>query len=130
MKRILIIVLYVLINLVNCEKPDSDEFSIKQLKIDFYAGGVSKGTSNSKGVTFESTILYKNFNINNYQGCDTVMFIASLASSNRYNNCYLELYNFTDSTFIENSTLITSSINDTMIESQNLINSFLKRILI
>jgi hypothetical protein len=127
MKKILVLAIIISVNLMSCEKSKLDELAIKQLKIDLYTGGSSQSTSNSEGQTYESKILYKNFNIKNYQGCDSIVFVASLKTYSGNNRCYLELYNLTDDTAITNSILSTYFTNLTWIESPNLFDSFTEK---
>lgn len=65
------------------------------------------------------------FNINNFQGVDSIIFGAYLQSSNTNTNCTLEIYDFTNGTVIANSSISTNSSDYIWVTtSQNLIDQF------
>ncbi len=115
-------ILFLAILLVSCKKTE-----IKQLKIDFTTGTygiIQFVTSSAAGEIFEKELIYLGFNKNNYVGCESIIFTGCLGSNLWGNQCFLELYNLTDSTVISNSTISASSGIHEWIESQNLLKYF------
>jgi hypothetical protein len=80
----------------------------KELRFDFNM------SSNASWSTTTSKIFYEfngipDFNIDNFQGVDSIIFGAYIQSSNINTNCTLELYDFTNSSVIANSSISTNS---------------------
>jgi len=63
-------------------------------------------------------------NKNNYQGLDSIIFMARMYTSYTRSACRLNLYNLNDSVIIENSTLLSISENPEWVKSENLIDFF------
>jgi hypothetical protein len=120
----ILLAVFIFFTLFCCEKDDSEGLLTKQLRIDFCAGGVTHSCGSVEGRTMESTLLYTDFNKNNYKYCKSIIFKASMLTMTGGCTCYLELYNCTDSTVIPNSALSTSSRENVWVESRNLINDF------
>ena len=113
-----------LLILISCCFTTCDKSNIEQLKIDFTSGtGIQFGTGSVQGRTFETEMLYKNFNKKHYRDCKSIIFVANLICSSGKKG-YLELYDNTDSVIIANSILTANSTYWTWKESENLINDF------
>lgn len=112
---------------MSCDK----EESIKQYKIDILNGTGSLIGSGATGVrTFETSSVYKGFNVGNYLDCKSITFIGSITANIDPENltysdtCYLELYNITDNSIITNSTIFTTSMTPVWVESENILDYF------
>lgn len=98
----------------------------KELRLDFNM------SSNASWSTTTSEIFYEfnsipDFNINNFQGVDSIVFGAYIKSSDINTNCILELYDFTNSSVIANSSISTNNSDYVWITtSQDFINQFPK----
>lgn len=96
----------------------------KELRLDFNM------SSNAYWSTTTSDIFYEfngvpDFNINNFQGVDSVIFGAYIKSSNINTNCTLELYDFTNGSVIANSSISTNSSDYVWVTTpQNFIDQF------
>lgn len=80
----------------------------KEVRLDFNM------SSNASWSTSTSRVFYEfngipDFNINNFKGVDSIVFGAYVQSSNTNTNCILELYDNTNNTVIENSSISTNS---------------------
>jgi hypothetical protein len=113
--------LFILLFFVSCNKTDTE---IEQIKIDFVSGGGFEFSTNSAtGRTFESLMLYIDFNKENYKNCNSIKLVGHLTAPNAATKCFLEIYNLTDSIIIPNSTISTINGN-TWYESNNIIHDF------
>ncbi|MFH2144133.1 MAG: hypothetical protein ABIJ97_17030 [Bacteroidota bacterium] len=93
----------------------------KQIRFEF-------GPSNTYGLTTtDGQIIDKpsqtiiKFNKDNYSNIESIVFGASIYSSSSSSNCIVELWDITNNSIIANSSLNTSNINETYIESQNIL---------
>lgn len=94
----------------------------KQIRLEI-DGSVSNSSTEWLITPYETFTLI-NFNKHNYIGVDSIVFFGSLYTSDVTNTVYLELYNMTDSTSIQNTTL-TSNMNDYIFMSTNNIYDYL-----
>lgn len=94
----------------------------KQIRLEI-DGSISNSSSEWLNTQYETYTLI-NFNKHNYIGVDSIVFFGSLYTSDVNNTVYLELYNMTDSTPIQNTTL-TSNINDYIFMSTDNIYDYL-----
>jgi len=82
--------------------------SDKQVIIYFPANGVGYSTTSASG--FVDTIeVIRDFNILNYSNADSINFSAYLQTSDSSVSCTLNLYNLTNNTIINNTTLTSNS---------------------
>lgn len=89
----------------------------KEIIITLFTG--SGYTGSIKGVHLPD------FNIENYQGVDSVVLVASFYPNST--NGYVALVNFTDNTFIENGSVSPTATNYTLVRTANLFSSFPKK---
>lgn len=94
--------------LSGCGLVESDavsEAQDKQVRLEF-SGDFVTTSDNWQLAPYQTYYLLK-FSKKNYSNVKSIIFTASLYSSKQGNTCYLELFNVTDSTVVEN-TLLTS----------------------
>jgi hypothetical protein len=95
-----------------------DAYSDSQIRLPMLSGG---NTTSEDGVLISGII---KFDKRNYEGVDSIIFIAYPYSGNINNYCMVELYNFTDSVVIENSLLKSNQPGNSQVyqETGNLYN--------
>jgi len=89
---------------------NSTQVSDKQLIIYFPANGVGYSTSSASGYIDTIEVL-RDFNILNYSDADSITFSAYLQTSDSSVSCTVNLFNMTDNTPINNTTLTSNSTN-------------------
>ena len=95
----------------------------KQIRIPFYYWGVntSYAADSSSKIVSDYTII--KFNIQNYPGADSVIFVANFHGDSAI-ACTIDLYDLTDSSKLNNSTLTSYYDNYQYFETGNIISSF------
>ncbi|KAB2877436.1 hypothetical protein F9K33_16400 [bacterium] len=119
MRRFLLIAITISL-LISCKGPAGDDGDpgqdgtvSKQERFVLVNGGLN---------TTDSVIIGDliKFDIRNYTGVDSVIFVAFGLSGNVASSCIIELYNLTDSSTVQNSTLSTTSNSYVLLQSGNL----------
>jgi hypothetical protein len=82
--------------------------SDKQVIIYFPANGVAYSTSSASGYV-DTVEVIRDFNILNYANADSINFSAYLQTSDSSVSCTLNLYNLTNNTIINNTTLTSNA---------------------
>lgn len=89
----------------------------KQIRFPIYCYG---GTLSTDEYTKGPYIFFK-FNISDYHNVHSITFAAPINSTDEDAYCMLDLINITDGEIITSSLIMTNSISDTWVESENFI---------
>ncbi len=92
--------------------------SDKQIRFEM-SPGYGVGISDTSGYMLSPSVGIIKFDIDNYVGVDTVMFVAYLKTADPSADCMLELYDATDSTFIKGGSIESNSTQGVWVQSSN-----------
>jgi len=101
--------------LLSCEKDcpcvlKEESITDRQVRLDFQFGSTVWNTKiSTPGEILPEQYSLLRFNLYNYQIIDSVIFVAKIWSSQKDNECIVDLYNLTDNQVIPRSQIKTSS---------------------
>lgn len=115
MKTKLFILILFAVLLSSCEKDCpcdlmEEATTDKQVRLDFQFGStVWNSTVSTPGEVLPEQFSLLRFNLYNYENIDSVIFAAKIWSSQKNNDCMVDLYDLTNNEVIPNSQIKTSS---------------------
>jgi hypothetical protein len=119
----IVILFVIVISFISCNKKD-ELFLDKQIRITI--GNIGTGqfdfTDTIWQIKNRPDYIIPTFNIKNYYGIDSIIFIASISK-----NCVVELYNMTDNIAIDSSQIKMVNLKNTFQSSGNLLKYFPKK---
>jgi hypothetical protein len=108
--------------LQSCEKEEVQTFTTvnldKQIRVSFPFMSFASWSTSGQILSQEFWLI--DFNKSNYENVDSILFSASLETSDTTANCIAELFDLTDNIVIPNSLIETNKLDPVWIKSKNI----------